>query len=68
MQIQDINNNSEKYIRFLCISDTHNLHDKMLDDLIPANVLIHCGDFSQTGTIPEIQKYEVIHISTLSKQ
>ena len=45
-----------KMIRFVCISDTHNRNDIVRDTLIPGDVLIHTGDFSDKGTIQEIQE------------
>ena len=42
-------------VRFVCISDTHS---KNPYDAIPdGDVLLHCGDFSQTGTLEEVAKF-----------
>jgi len=44
------------HVRFVCISDTH---DASLDELVvpDADVLIHAGDFSQTGRIDEVRRF-----------
>lgn len=39
-------------MRIVCVSDTHNLHDKIV---VPdGDVLIHAGDGTGTGTVPQI--------------
>jgi len=39
---------NEKSMRYVVISDTHNLHQKLT---IPSgDVLIHCGDFTNKGS------------------
>jgi Icc-related predicted phosphoesterase len=38
--------------RIVCISDTHNFHEKV--DVPDGDVLIHAGDATVNGTIPEI--------------
>jgi predicted phosphodiesterase len=44
-------------LRIVLISDTHGYEDKM--SAIPnGDVLIHCGDFTKYGTLPEIQKFK----------
>jgi len=42
------------HVRFVLISDTHNHVDL---DLPPGDVLIHTGDFTNTGTPVEIEKF-----------
>ncbi len=43
-------------MKFVCISDTHNLHKKILD--IPqGDVIIHAGDVSSRGSKKEIKKF-----------
>lgn len=39
-------------VRFVCISDTHNLTPK----LPRGDVLIHAGDLTNQGTLPELRK------------
>jgi len=39
-------------IRIVAISDTHNQHDEL--ELPEGNILVHCGDFTNTGSYPEI--------------
>ena len=40
-------------MKILQISDTHGLHHK-IKDLPPADVIVHCGDFSKHGTEEEV--------------
>ena len=40
----------------LQISDTHNLHQQ-LSDLPIADVLVHCGDFTDMGTEAEVLNF-----------
>lgn len=42
-------------MRIVVISDTHCQHDKI--ELPDADMIIHCGDYSGTGTIPECGKF-----------
>lgn len=42
-------------LRFVCISDTHNKHDKI--ELPRGDVLLHAGDFSGTGTLDEVKRF-----------
>jgi Icc-related predicted phosphoesterase len=42
-------------LRFVCISDTHTLHEKV--DLAEGDVLIHCGDFTARGPIEQVLKF-----------
>jgi Icc-related predicted phosphoesterase len=50
-------------IRLVCISDTHNQLDKVN---IPAgDILLHAGDLTGKGTIPEVQK-ELYQLSLLN--
>eukprot|EP00040_Diaphanoeca_grandis_P003302 m.24557 g.24557 ORF g.24557 m.24557 type:complete len:344 (-) comp14645_c0_seq1:29-1060(-) len=46
----------EGVVRIVCISDTHNRHDELdLSELaLNADVLVHTGDFTNTGTMEEI--------------
>jgi hypothetical protein len=44
--------NSNKKLRFVCISDTHNKHEETI--LPEGDVLIHAGDFSNRGQEDEI--------------
>jgi Icc-related predicted phosphoesterase len=39
------------------ISDTHNKHDKLTDDLIGGDIIIHTGDISSVGYIHEIENF-----------
>ena len=48
-----------KSIRLVCISDTHNMHQKLTNRLIklyksPNDILCHAGDFSESGSKDEI--------------
>ena len=42
-------------MRIVCISDTHNLHEGI--NLPDGDILIHAGDFTARGTLPEIEKF-----------
>lgn len=39
----------------MCISDTHGLTGQLA--VPPGDVLIHAGDFSNTGTLPDVVKF-----------
>jgi Icc-related predicted phosphoesterase len=53
--IQEHSSQNDKFLKFVCISDTHTETD---DLVIPdGDVLIHCGDFSYTGKENEIKKF-----------
>jgi len=41
--------------RFVCISDTHDRHSFI--KVPPGDVLLHAGDFSFTGTKPEVERF-----------
>lgn len=44
-------------VRFVCISDTHNRADE-LEELLPdGDVFLHCGDFTDYGTVEEVKKF-----------
>uniref|UniRef100_A0AC34FM84 Calcineurin-like phosphoesterase domain-containing protein n=1 Tax=Panagrolaimus sp. ES5 TaxID=591445 RepID=A0AC34FM84_9BILA len=45
------------YIRFVCISDTHEKLDELLPKIPPGDVLIHCGDFTNNGDKDKILKF-----------
>eukprot|EP00794_Sanderia_malayensis_P007673 gene7673-8508_t len=47
----------QNHIRFVCISDTHNRTDML--ELPDGDVLLHAGDFSQTGLPKEIKHFEL---------
>ena len=42
-------------MKLVIISDTHNLHDKI--DLPKGDILIHCGDATNRGTLTELYKF-----------
>lgn len=42
--------------RWVCISDTHTRH-RQIDTLPPGDVLIHAGDFTNTGTVDEVSDF-----------
>lgn len=44
---------SKDKVRFVCVSDTHNLTDKM-PPLPPGDVLLHAGDFTRRGFWDEV--------------
>eukprot|EP00929_Paragymnodinium_shiwhaense_P039101 TRINITY_DN20567_c0_g3_i1.p1 TRINITY_DN20567_c0_g3~~TRINITY_DN20567_c0_g3_i1.p1 ORF type:complete len:428 (+),score=101.41 TRINITY_DN20567_c0_g3_i1:105-1388(+) len=45
----------EGHLRFVCISDTHNLHDQLV--LPEGDVLLHTGDFSELGSQTEVANF-----------
>lgn len=55
----DISSTEKKLncIRFVCISDTHNQTDKLINDIPCGDVLIHGGDFTQTSAKEEIEHF-----------
>lgn len=47
---------SSDVVRIVCISDTHS-REPMMPAIPPGDVLIHAGDFSSTGTLPEVTRF-----------
>lgn len=45
----------EDYTRFVCVSDTHNEHNRI--ELPEGDVLLHCGDFTLAGRIREVDNF-----------
>jgi predicted phosphodiesterase len=43
-------------MRLVCISDTHNLHDRL--QVPDGDVLIHAGDATRRGTEPELRAFD----------
>uniref|UniRef100_A0A1I8B101 Metallophos domain-containing protein n=1 Tax=Meloidogyne hapla TaxID=6305 RepID=A0A1I8B101_MELHA len=41
-----------RQVRFVCISDTHEKMDEILDLIPDGDVLIHAGDFTEAGKLP----------------
>ncbi|KAL9649589.1 hypothetical protein ABK040_003266 [Willaertia magna] len=48
---------TKKSIRFVVISDTHQLHDLLPNPLPKGDVLIHCGDFTNLGLPNEVDNF-----------
>jgi len=46
------------FVRFVCISDTHGLHGRMAHRVPAGDVLIHAGDFSNTGEEEQVLSLE----------
>lgn len=44
---------SDPPLRIVCISDTHN---NLPEDVPPGDILVHAGDMTNLGSIPEIQR------------
>ena len=44
-------------IRILSISDTHNKHDE-IESLPAADILVHAGDFTDVGSLKDIESYD----------
>ena len=49
-------NQSSKTVKFVCVSDTHSLHDRLV--LPSGDVLIHAGDFSNVGEPEIVEKFD----------
>lgn len=47
--------NTKKELRLIFISDTHTYHDKI--KLPKCDILVHAGDYSFIGSIPEVNKF-----------
>ena len=47
----------EGHVRFVCISDTHS-YDDCYKNLPDGDVLIHAGDFTDWGSLEELQKFK----------
>ena len=45
----------EGHVRFVCISDTHNRHEKL--KLPDGDILLHAGDFTWQGTEGEVENF-----------
>lgn len=41
-------------MRIVCISDTHNLHEKLSDVMPDGDCLVHAGDLTTSGTLREL--------------
>mmetsp|Transcript_22194 Transcript_22194/g.37592 ORF Transcript_22194/g.37592 Transcript_22194/m.37592 type:complete len:301 (-) Transcript_22194:286-1188(-) len=50
-------------LRFVCISDTHMQHSKL--NMPDGDVLIHCGDFTNHGSLKEVREFAA-WLTTLS--
>lgn len=46
----------QKTTKVLVISDTHNRHDALV--MAPADILIHCGDFTMSGRESEVRAFD----------
>ena len=53
-------NKDKNVIKIVCISDTHGDHRELSDTfkLPSADILIHCGDFSNNGRLQSIKDYD----------
>uniref|UniRef100_A0AC34G5B1 Calcineurin-like phosphoesterase domain-containing protein n=1 Tax=Panagrolaimus sp. ES5 TaxID=591445 RepID=A0AC34G5B1_9BILA len=47
-----------KFVRFVCISDTHEMMADLLPRIPPGDVLVHCGDFTNYGEKEQILKFD----------
>ncbi|KAH7829943.1 putative metallophosphoesterase domain-containing protein 1 [Monocercomonoides exilis] len=45
------------YMRFVCMSDTHGEHDKIVDKLPEGDILLFAGDFTHVGKKKEIDSF-----------
>lgn len=44
-------------LRIVCISDTHNYHRKLTRLIPPCDLLIHAGDFTESGSPTEVKDF-----------
>jgi predicted phosphodiesterase len=44
-------------VRFVCISDTHEKLRELLPKIPNGDVLVHCGDFTNTGDRNELEEF-----------
>lgn len=54
-------------MKIVCISDTHCQLDKIVDDLPDGDVLVHAGDLTYRGTLPEVSR-ELSILGSLTKK
>ena len=45
------------WLRVVCVSDTHGRHEKMTHEIPDGDVLIHAGDFTNTGRMKNTAKF-----------
>jgi len=50
------NHGQPRMMRVVCVSDTHSMH-RTLGTIPDGDVLVHAGDFTQTGTLAEVQDF-----------
>jgi Icc-related predicted phosphoesterase len=55
--INEQQNTIHKKLSFVVLSDTHNHHDRIFDNIIPGDVLIVTGDFTKRGTLIELGNF-----------
>lgn len=46
-------------MRIVCISDTHTLHNQISQQLPDGDILIHAGDFTGNGSIPDFKNFSL---------
>jgi len=54
-----------KKIKIVAISDTHGLHNDMYHPLPEGDILVHAGDFCNSGSIVDVKKFNIF-LKTLS--
>ncbi|ETO13413.1 hypothetical protein RFI_23964, partial [Reticulomyxa filosa] len=53
------NNNNEEMVKILCFSDTHERHIQFnVDNLPSADIVLHAGDFTMTGSRKAVRSFE----------
>jgi Icc-related predicted phosphoesterase len=58
--VRNNKNSTDELITFVCISDTHNSHNSLLDKIPEkGHVLIHCGDSTNDGTLEELNQFNM---------
>ncbi|CAG5127499.1 unnamed protein product, partial [Candidula unifasciata] len=48
---------SEDKIRFVCLSDTHGMVEKLENFVPPGDVLLHAGDITRLGFPSKLQEF-----------
>lgn len=45
-------------VRIVCISDTHEKFSQVLDKIPDGDILVHCGDFTNNGSVKEVEEFD----------
>ena len=53
-----IHRNGKRTVRVVCLSDTHNFRSYNLSDIPYGDILVHSGDFTDRGTMEELNHFK----------